>query len=1064
MRRFEKPCFECGGKVHYEDGGTFSTHFMYHPTDKSISVEVVTPEEHNYYKSLGYVHEEMPKASMGMQTSPMIADAEAQLKQQAKNIRSKKYFEGSSAPQNVNTDQYTNDLTGMFTGYLQDNVDQVQNMRALDMIRKAAYAASGIPPMFNMGGNFYDQYDKFGTFGLDPNNPRTGAWAAAYGQDKQNQANFFGQLKENLGNVAESLAKGREQTKTKQRRWATSDPTGQSDQAIDDPASYRIWGKGRMLDEEGDFQYGVKDIFNKERIEQKRDAKDLQKEFKDLQKQQKREKRQAVREHSIFDRTPGNLKARGEARQDLLDTKQAQKDLGINWRRWSDVDPYDDSRDEQPTTAEAFASSNITGGTEDYFTNPWTVKRDAFGRELNEYGLNYPFKYGGHKIISNNMKRRDQFGGMINPFRRKYHRGGNLPTHGHSSSAQDMTDMINPQSGNRIRLAGFDPNDPTSWPQNAGQPLHNWQEQIGSNYHPYGASYPGISDLGSNTHFINYGAKYPGHDYGAPIEGVFPEDDYPMIPELTGSWAVTPGAQAAAGVSPQDAWLWYNHPVHGSTIGNPALYDDRFGAYWQNRRQWEPGMSDVEETTSEQMEEAENTTPGGGGGGGNGGGGRGGNQAADNTDDPAKNYEDQKNQGNVVEGNVSDEDTDGGDGGRGRRYGLPGYVEGDLGAYRGLTWGDDTNLQDARFDTKYGWLSGRPRRKSTRLRFHSPMPGSPNQVPVVTPEELPVGEDYSAEYQDWFNRMYSDAVPEGMVRQAPVGYDQWMKDYHPEAPSATRTKQVAPGMTEEVTEPAMKYGPDYWYGDRGEGGYEYVADQFKEVYGPKSQRELDKLYEAEDKQRLKEERKGQKERNKVTRGQNQAQKKINKELLKQKELAERTIQEDKNMLDEIRARKERQIRRQNFMYGGPKYGNGGNPKMGPITEREAMLADWMPRGQNVAGWHPPMVDYNTPQIPAHTLMAPTRANVNIPNPMYNRMIHERNMNQMVTPRIRRDGGMHMNTHEPRVANHLNNRRFEWSKIANRLYETGGQLPEEAVVLSEEEIANLLAAGGSVKYI
>ena len=45
--------------------------------------------------------------------------------------------------------------------------------------------------------------------------------------------------------------------------------------------------------------------------------------------------------------------------------------------------------------------------------------------------------------------------------------------------------------------------------------------------------------------------------------------------------------------------------------------------------------------------------------------------------------------------------------------------------------------------------------------------------------------DKRAEYQAWFDRMYGQPTQEGYSRQTPVSYEQWMKDYYPDATAPT---------------------------------------------------------------------------------------------------------------------------------------------------------------------------------------------------------------------------------------------------------------------------------------
>ena len=56
LTSLNKPCYECGGKVHYAEGGAAGTHIMYNP-ETGEPVEV-SPEEHDAYVEQGFLSEE----------------------------------------------------------------------------------------------------------------------------------------------------------------------------------------------------------------------------------------------------------------------------------------------------------------------------------------------------------------------------------------------------------------------------------------------------------------------------------------------------------------------------------------------------------------------------------------------------------------------------------------------------------------------------------------------------------------------------------------------------------------------------------------------------------------------------------------------------------------------------------------------------------------------------------------------------------------------------------------------------------------------------------------------
>jgi hypothetical protein len=655
----------------------------------------------------------------------MFSDMQKAINKQAKEKHNKQYFKGPNAPQNVNTDTYIGAKKSMFEDYLTDNVEDVNDQRALDILRNAYTESTGMPPRFNFGGNFYDNYDGFGTFGMNVTDPTIGSWADAYEQDRPGKK-FMQGLMDFGTDFGKSLVAGKLQgpkTKVKQRQYYRSGEDDALNGKQFDPKAYGIFGKARAKDETGDYLYGAGDIFNKERLASRKLAKEFQRGAKQDVKADLSQARRDMGYSPWWNRSEANLEQRDLLREQKRDIKNDM----IDWRNWEDVPnygPLDQTANINTQTTNQNINTSDLGlgtGTSDLLTNPWTMKKDMYGRPVDANGnlLNPLRPYGQY-----GMEVQNQFGGMMDPRKWMYHMGGNLPSHNHSSSAKDMSDMVSPD-GRRIRLQGFssgNPNDPLNIDALAAGTNRSGMWQVDSGNGSYHAYNPGVDYKSSDfDHWQSFNPRWGGEEPLPGSEG----DAIPKIPGVTGYWSIPPGT--------------YGYP-EGSFTYNPMGPAEGFEQYWSHRKPWAPSASRVVDEATDPNKgkgKGKGTTTGNGAGAG-AGAGAGGNNA-----DPMNDYntwlaQQAERAGNTVAGGLGNV-TDVVGGGAGFQFpgaGFPGYIEVAPGI-RALSWGPNTNVETFSSDTKYGMIGGRPRRKNVYMTFGTALLGSPNSPDAVDNNTMP---------------------------------------------------------------------------------------------------------------------------------------------------------------------------------------------------------------------------------------------------------------------------------------------------------------------------------------
>ena len=204
------------------------------------------------------------------------------------------------------------------------------------------------------------------------------------------------------------------------------------------------------------------------------------------------------------------------------------------------------------------ANSLVTDVTNGYPQNQVNNNPQNLNTDMKRYNdmLVNPWRQQGGSIMD------ERFGGMVDPNEFYYHQGGNIPSHNHSGSARDMTDMVD-LNGQQVWLQGYnssDPNDVSAF--TSGN--QNWYSGRGNSQQRYLPQ-----DAGGYTH-KNFSPRWGGGDRIAGDEG----DGNPKIPGVTGYWSVKPGV------------LGPDHPgsFNYNVMGNPEGFDD----YWKNKADYIP--------------------------------------------------------------------------------------------------------------------------------------------------------------------------------------------------------------------------------------------------------------------------------------------------------------------------------------------------------------------------------------------------------------------------------------------------------------------------------------------
>jgi hypothetical protein len=758
-----------GSTSDYKEGGSFKKHKMFIPPNFDDYVIAETEDDHNYYQSQGYLHEdELPTANMGMNISDAFnQDATTQLKGLTKEINGSK-FEGPSAPQNMNTDMFGKAKIDFFVNTLSTMTDRALEEKAIAAANEELQNPMPVQavPMMNYGGNFYTNYDELGTFGFNPGMNNQAAW-----YNKANQysgADFLGQAGDFITDVAIDAGENMQRSKLKKREWYTGSDVGKSNLEVGrdykdfDPKKYRLFGQAS--------EYSIKDMFDKDTREERRAglemARDVQKAGRQQQRAAEQTARQNMREGSSLIKSWFNDEALKE-REALKGALENQKEQAKNWRKSYTV---------QATPIDMNQSTDVS--TEGLSDDVLAYLEEQKARR--EYERSF-MKKGGE------MK--NQFGGKVNKGKYMYHMGGNLPPHLHSGAAQDMSDMIS-ASGDPIFLQGYNINDPNSFTSAISNPT--WR--AGANR---AQSVPFTVDPSLQgaygKHWMNYDPRY---GYDSPILGSGYDDpnNMPMIPGVTGYYNTMPNA------------LYPGHPGSFSYYNAPA---SGFENYYSNRgTSWSPGAARTPAP-------APAPTPGGGGAGGGSRSGSGsGSSTSTNTNTNAQDWKtwNQNRKGNVTTDDNVTTQVDEYINNMGTRFGLPpGYYDVNAGPFGGgasaFVWGSDVRPEI--FDKTPNRLF---RRGKTRIVLGPS--GQPTVVADSQPGDTPVSETPETTAEE-INRL--SGVPDSSKRNLSMGDLYRMHQVSLEQEMAG--EGYNPKIDDEVLElynqqPFMNRGRNWQQGDK----------------------------------------------------------------------------------------------------------------------------------------------------------------------------------------------------------------------------------------------------------
>jgi hypothetical protein len=185
--RMYKPQFQQGGASNQE----FKTHMMYNP-ETGKGEQAQTMEDHLRMKEMGYLHEEE------------MQQMQQQRKQYGGLVRKelkKKYLAGgtSTAKQNQNIDEFSNNRTGMFKNYMSNNASaNIAENEAMALYDAQMQAQMQPPmPMMNYAGQVPNNNTQFsGPIKNQQNIDMMNMYGDMYKKNKQGVSNAFGQIGE----------------------------------------------------------------------------------------------------------------------------------------------------------------------------------------------------------------------------------------------------------------------------------------------------------------------------------------------------------------------------------------------------------------------------------------------------------------------------------------------------------------------------------------------------------------------------------------------------------------------------------------------------------------------------------------------------------------------------------------------------------------------------------------------------------------------------------------------------------------------------------------------------
>jgi hypothetical protein len=393
--------------LEYATGGSFKEHKMFIPPNFDDYVIAKSEDDHNYYQSEGYLHEdELPTANMGMSVPASLG---LDMEQAIKNIGSMynkkakekdKLQKGPAAAQNFSTDEFIAERKESFLEYVQRVNEQAMAKSALESWMSAKNDLNGLPSEVIMGmtnpnglPQAYDGGNASSYFGMGPGAGFSSSmqpWISSY-QDKLAQDQKVGM---NLASSAQSLAEDIAQsiyapkvadTKTKTKLLFKGDEIIHGEKVYDKDGIYKRTKRDRIK----------RDWFSPERRKDKAKYRAWKKENRPIFREQRRD-------------------ARKQNRQDeILQYQQAY---------------YPEFFEEQNQNVQDNISA-IGEETKELFKSPWAMDDNykfgldenfeykPYGADMFGYGsFSNSFRYGGAYY--------DQFGGNVNPFLKMYRKAG----------------------------------------------------------------------------------------------------------------------------------------------------------------------------------------------------------------------------------------------------------------------------------------------------------------------------------------------------------------------------------------------------------------------------------------------------------------------------------------------------------------------------------------------------------------------------------------------------------------------------------------------------------------
>ena len=553
LTNLNKPCYECGGKVNYEGGGAFTPHIMYNP-ETGEPIEVSSPGEHASLMEQGFLSEaEMNQMAAGGQhmqngMESMQKNINSHFKKLSKNRNN--MFKDATAPMNQDTDSYGALKLDNFKSYVKQNVDDVMMQEALQSYNDAkgkidmmgmegamANLPQGGPQQQSMYGGASNQHyapggaynNGQGNFGMGNSNYDITPWANAYDEQLQqnnfNTGAFGSMLQTGAENIASNYFNPQYKTKTKTKLLFGDDERTKSVAKTDRQGNVKKDKDGNVkmtkskIDRDW-FGKGYTDDKGVEHLSRREDKK----KYRQWKKGQRNERQDALHKNAM----------NNADNQDIFDARM-QEQVGYDG---------DLSNVDMPT---------LTSDMDELLIN--TNENNMY-----DWKNNFGFQFGGTP---------EQYGGKVYPQKQYFHQGGNLPSHAHSGSANDMSDMIDPATGNIMRYQGYDRSDPSTFPQANRPDLWSASAPGKTGYNTYGGYDP------------SFNADYSWRNYG--MEGNVPAggswDGNEQIPGVTGSYVIMPGTPGY----PDGVFQTYEEQ------GNPVGADPSVQNYRDNQANWVPG-------------------------------------------------------------------------------------------------------------------------------------------------------------------------------------------------------------------------------------------------------------------------------------------------------------------------------------------------------------------------------------------------------------------------------------------------------------------------------------------